>query len=62
MRIPKFREKLRFIAAVAEVIAKVIGFRERQDDEVVPFAVGGREAAWRHGVVGVGVRVEEAGR
>ena len=54
-------QKLRFVAAVDDVIADVIGFREREHDQIMAAAVGGRLRTGGLGFFVPGLAVNDAG-
>ena len=54
-------KKLGFVAAVQNVVADVIGFREGEDDEIMAVAVGARLRGGGLGFLVPGLAVDDAG-
>ncbi len=57
----EFLEESLLVAAVADVIANVIGIGQRKDDEVMPVPVAERARAGRLGFLVLGLAVDDRG-
>ena len=61
MRVAEFFEERLLVAAVADVIANVIGVRQREHDEIMSFAIAERARAGRLGLLVLGLAVNDRG-